>query len=371
MRLVFIGLSITSSWGNGHATTYRALLKALAARGHSITFLERDVPWYAQNRDLPAPDFAHVHLYRDLAELRRSYARLVAGADAVVVGSFVPDGVAVGSWVCATAKGLRAFYDIDTPVTLAKLERGDDEYLSTSLLQRFDLYLSFAGGPCLDTLELEYGARLARPLYCSVDPEVYRPLPSPSPRYTLGYLGTYSVDRQPKLDELLLRPAHLRSDLRFVVGGPQYPAGIVWPHNVERVEHVPPAAHRAFYGGQAFTLNLTRDDMVTAGWSPSVRLFEAAACGVPILSDRWPGIEQFFEPDDEIVLVDDAMDVLRALRGIGPERRQAIGQAARARVLRFHTAAVRARQLELYLAEARLAPAHAPLRKIAGAALSI
>lgn len=351
MKLVVLGLSITSSWGNGHATTWRALLSAFSRRGHEVTFLERDTPWYAEHRDLPDPAFCATRLYRSLDELMRRHAGLIAKADAVVQGSYVPEGVAVGEWVCRTARGIKAFYDIDTPVTLAKLARGDFEYLAPSLIPRFDLYLSFTGGPTLRRLEEDYGAPLARALYCSVDEQLYRPVPT-ALRWDLGYLGTYSADRQPKLERLLLEPARLLPDRRFVVAGPQYPGDTLWPENVARIEHLPPPEHPAFYGAQRFTLNVTRDDMVAAGWSPSVRLFEAAACGVPIVSDPWEGLSALFRPGEEILLAETAEEVRHILRELPEPRRRAIGAAAREKVLAGHTAAVRAAELEAYLREA-------------------
>ena len=276
LDITVLGLSITSSWGNGHATTWRALLRALAARGHRITFLECDVPWYREHRDLPDASWCRIRLYRDLTELQREHAATVALADVVVIGSYVPDGVAVARWVQSVADGLVVFYDIDTPVTLAKLERGDHEYLTPDLILHFDLYLSFAGGPSLERLERRFGARRARALYCAVDPETYRPLPLPK-RFDLGYLGTYSGDRQAALTRLLIEPARAAPDLAFVVAGPQYPSALAWPANVARHDHVPPHRHPAFYNGLHFALNVTRADMIAAGWSPSVRLFEAAA----------------------------------------------------------------------------------------------
>lgn len=351
MKLVVLGLSITSSWGNGHATTYRGLLREFSRRGHEVTFLERDVPWYAAHRDLPNPVFCRTRLYGGLDELQREHASLVAEADAVLLGSYVPDGVAVGEWIDATARGIKAFYDIDTPVTLAKLARQDHEYLAPDLIPRFDLYLSFTGGPTLARLEQEFGAPMARALYCCVDEELYRPR-ALQPRWDLGYLGTYSDDRQPKLEALLIEPARSRAAASFVVAGPQYPDGIEWPGNVERIEHLPPSEHPAFYARQRFTLNITRADMVAAGWSPSVRLFEAACCGVPILSDAWPGLTELFRPGLEILIVETAEDVSGHLQGCGEERRTAVAQAARARVLGAHTAAARAEELERYLREA-------------------
>jgi spore maturation protein CgeB len=350
LNLVVLGLSLSSSWGNGHATTYRALLKAFAARGHRVLFLERDVPWYADNRDLTDPDFCHLEFYSDLAGLE-AYRTAVAQADAVMVGSYVPDGVAVGKWVQTTAQGATAFYDIDTPVTLSKLERGDFEYLSPELIPSYDVYLSFTGGPTLERIKRLYGAPAAEALYCSVDPEAYPPLDKPK-QWDLSYLGTYSPDRQPTLEHLLIEPARRAPQLKFVVAGPQYPDTIDWPDNVERIDHVPPAEHAEFYAASRFTLNVTRRDMIEAGYSPSVRLFEAAACGTPIVSDVWDGIDTILTPGREIVLAREPGDVLDLLLGWPEERTRSLAGAARDRVLGSHTAAHRAGELEDFLTAA-------------------
>jgi spore maturation protein CgeB len=352
MRVVLLGLSITSSWGNGHATNYRALVRELTARGHEVLFLERDVPWYAAQRDLPRPPWGRTELYGSPEDLER-HAGDVAAADLVVIGSYVPDGVAVAERVLELAGGTVAFYDIDTPVTLGKLRRGDAEYLSPELVGRFDLYLSFTGGPTLEVLEEEYGARRAVAFHCLVDPEAYRPLEAP-PRWDLGYLGTYSDDRQPVLERLLLESARRAPQRRFSVAGPQYPEAIDWPRNVERIEHVPPGDHPRFYASQRFTLNVTRAEMREAGWSPSVRLFEAAACGVPVISDRWEGLDRIFAEGEEILIADSGEDVLRYLDEVGEEERRAIGARARRRVLAEHTAARRCEQLEEEVAEVRV-----------------
>ena len=344
LDIVVLGLSLSSSWGNGHATTYRALLGALHARGHDILFLERNQPWYAKHRDLLRPDFCHLELYDGIADLSR-YRREIAAADAVIVGSYVPDGVKVGEFVQRTAHGTKAFYDIDTPVTLGKLAKGDFEYISPPLIRGYDLYLSFSAGPALTTLTHRFGSPCARPLYCSVDPAVYRPTRQ-TPTYDLGYLGTYSDDRQPGLERLLLEPARIRPDLRFIVAGPLYPSGIEWPGNVTRLEHVPPSEHARFYGSCRFALNLTRSYMARIGYSPSVRLFEASACGTPIVSDSWPGLDVLFEPDREIALVERARDVVAVLAEWPERRRREIARRARQRVLAEHTSAHRALELE-------------------------
>ncbi|PTQ07889.1 glycosyltransferase [Sphingomonas oleivorans] len=363
MRLVVLGLSLSSSWGNGHATTFRALLAAFAARGHDILFLERDTPWYASQRDLAAPDYCRLEFYADLAGLQR-WCSEIAGADAVIVGSYVPDGAAVGRFVQEVAGGITAFYDIDTPVTLARLERDDCDYLSSELIPGYDVYLSFTGGPTLDLLEDHYGAPAARPLFCSVDPDSYPPL-DVKKRWDLSYLGTYSPDRQPMLERLLIDPARVMPDRRFVVAGPQYPADIDWPANVERIAHLPPADHALFYSASRFTLNVTRADMIRAGWSPSVRLFEAAACGTPIISDIWDGLAELFVPDREIILAFDGGAVAVALAQ-EDDVAAAIGRAGRARALAGHSAAQRAAELEAYLSEAMMRRAEAPALAVTG-----
>jgi spore maturation protein CgeB len=348
VKIVILGLSITSSWGNGHATTFRGLVRELAAKGHDVLFLERDVPWYASQRDLPNPPYCRTELYGSLEELKDRFEGEVRSADSVVVGSYVPEGVEVGRWVTEIVRGVTAFYDIDTPVTLAKLERQDYEYLSPDLIPRYRLYLSFTGGPTLSRLERQYGSPKALPLYCSFDPALYFPEPAKT-RWDLGYMGTYSDDRQPTVNELLLEAAKRMPEGRFVVAGPQYPASIVWPGNVERINHLPPSQHREFYNAQRFTLNVTREDMIRAGYSPSVRLFEAAACETPIISDYWDGLDSVFEIGREILVARSTAESLRYLREMPEDERRKVGERARRRVLAEHTAHHRAGELERYL----------------------
>jgi spore maturation protein CgeB len=349
LDIVFLGLSITSSWGNGHATTYRALLRALAERGHRVRFLERDVPWYAQNRDLPKPPFCRTELYGSLRDLRAHHSRVIGSADLVVLGSYVPEGIAVARWLLSVARHHTAFYDIDTPATLTALEAGRCEYLERALIPEFDLYLSFTGGPTLRRLETQFRARRAHPLYCSFDEHTYFP-EAHSLRWLLGYMGTYSADRQPGLQELMIAPAEQRPNDAFAVAGPLYPDHIVWPANVQRYFHLSPAEHRSFYCAQRFTLNLTRADMRAVGHSPSVRLFEAAACGTPIISDPWPGLDEFFTPGIEIFVASSREEMLKILSTISPAQARAVGQRARQRVLNSHTARHRALSLERYVA---------------------
>jgi len=350
LDIVIFGLSITSSWGNGHATTYRALIKALAQRGHRITFLERDTAWYREHRDMPSAPYCRIELYDSLKDVPQRYARIIKSADIVVLGSFVPDGAILGDWITSTARGVTAFYDIDTPVTLKRLEAGDGGYISPTIIPRFDLYLSFTGGPTLQLVERMYGSPRARALYCAVDVDRHAPV-DVAEKWTIGYLGTYSEDRQPLLQRLLIEPARRLPDDRFVVAGAQFPQDLRWPPNVEHFEHLAPGAHSGFYCSQRYALNLTRADMAARGYSPSVRLFETAACGVPVISDRWSGIETFFCPDREILIADSPNDVLRILRELQDAERREIAAAARARLLKEHTAEHRAIQFEQYVDE--------------------
>jgi spore maturation protein CgeB len=350
--IVIIGLTITSSWGNGHATTYRGLMRELVNRDHHVLFLERDMPWYAAHRDLAQPPYGKTELYSSFDDLKNKYTSVIQSAELVIVGSFVPDGIAVGEWVTHTAHGITAFYDIDTPVTLSKLLHRECEYISPDLIHRYDLYLSFAGGPILSVIEESFGSPMARPLYCSVDPEIYFPEIAEI-AYDFGYMGTYSQDRQEPLERLLLKPARKWRNGRFIIAGPQYPKEIIWPENVKHIDHIPPSGHRRFYCSQNFTLNITRADMVQAGYAPSVRLFEAAACGTPVISDYWEGLNTFFQFGDEILLSGSPEQTLRYLKEISSKERMQIGERARKRVLSAHTAVHRAEELECYFLEAR------------------
>ena len=348
MKLVVFGLTISSSWGNGHATTWRALLRAFAARGHEIVFYEWDAPWYAGNRDLARPGYVTLRLYD---EWERAAAHAVAeakDADATLVGSYVKDGRRVIDDLAEAGVDPLFFYDVDTPVTVAALRSGGAEYLRPDQVPLFTRYLSFTGGPFLhEVLEGELGAREARPLYCSVDVDRYHPTDvDPLLVSDLAYMGTYAPDRQPVLERFLIEPARRMPERKFYVAGPQYPDDIRWPANVLLNPHLPPSLHPTFYSSARWQLNATRAEMVQAGWSPSVRLFEAAACGAAMISDRWPGIEAFFTPGQEILLPESTEEVIDILRTTPDDARRAIGLAARGRILAEHTAAHRAEELE-------------------------
>lgn len=344
MKIAVLGLSLSSSWGNGHATTYRSLLKAMAARGHDITFYERDQPWYAAARDLSCPDFCRLVLYGSLEELAGRLSS-IADSDAVILGSYVTEGVAVANMLISAAARPLAFYDIDTPVTLAAVDAGQCDYLTPGLIPAFDLYLSFSGGETLRVLENAYGARRAAALPCCIDADVYRPLQK-AKRWDMGYLGTYSADRQPALERLMIGAARCLPQMNFVVAGPQYPDGIDWPPNIQRIDHVPPEDHPEFYASLRFALNITRADMIRFGHSPSIRLFEASACAVPLISDRWESMDAYFSVGHEILTAETTDEVVDILTRTDARQATEIGHAARARVLCSHEASCRAAQLE-------------------------
>ncbi|HEX3125718.1 MAG TPA: glycosyltransferase [Thermoanaerobaculia bacterium] len=346
MKLVVFGLTLSSSWGNGHATLWRGLCRALARQGHRVVFFERDVPYYAGHRDLRALPGTDLVLYPDWRGTLSRAGREVEDADVVMATSYCPDGVAACDLILDQHRALTVFYDLDTPVTLERLDAGEEvPYLPPYGLGGFDLVLSYTGGAALDALRDRLGAVRVAPLYGSVDPEAHRPSASlPEMRADLSYIGTYAADRQEGLDRLFLEPARRLPDRRFVIAGAQYPQDFPWTPNLFFVRHLPPADHPAFYGSSPLTLNVTRAAMARMGWCPSGRLFEAAACGTACLSDTWEGLDQFFEPGREILLAETPEDAVAALT-LPSEEIARIGRAARERALAEHTADHRAREL--------------------------
>lgn len=354
MKIVIFGLSISSAWGNGHATTFRALLKALHRRNHEIVFFEKEAEWYADNRDLPEPHYCRLILYERWPEILRRVRKELNDADVGMVGSYFPDGIEAIDELLDSRAEVKTFYDIDTPITIAQLrEHGKVPYLNAQQVSGFDVYFSFTGGPMLREIENTFGAKMAFPLYCSFDPQEYRRF-APNKRFAcdLSYMGTYASDRQAKLESLLVDAAKKLPKRKFIVAGSQYPKTITWPKNVRRIVHLNPKWHARFYSSSRVTLNVTRREMVIAGYSPSVRLFEAAACGATIISDNWPGLNSFFQPGREILLPIDAQDVVGYLSLRDSELRT-IGNAACARVLSEHTSEARARQFEEATSQAR------------------
>ncbi len=344
MKIVIFGLTVSSSWGNGHATLWRGLCRALGAAGHRVVFFEKDVPYYAEARDLWQVPGAELVLYREWDEARGRAAAELADADAGVVTSYCPDADAATALI-QESRAFPVFYDLDTPVTLARLDAGESvPYIPTGGLGGFGLVLSYTGAGALDALKQRLGARRVAPLYGHADPHVHARV-APAAHYSadLSYIGTYAADRQQRLESLLIEPARLRPGQRFVIAGAQYPADFPWSSNIYFVRHLPPVEHPQFYSSSRLTLNVTRRDMAAMGWCPSGRLFEAASCGTAVLSDWWPGLDEFFEPGREILVARDTGEALAAL-DLGAAELARIAAAGRERLLAEHTSAHRARQ---------------------------
>lgn len=351
MKFVIFGLTVSSSWGNGHATLWRGLLRALAQRGHRTVFFERDVPYYASHRDLFELPGTELVLYPNWDGVSGRAAQELQGADTAMVTSYCPDGVAASEMLMQSASpAVKVFYDMDTPMTLEALREGRPvPYIGPRGLRDFDLVLSYTGGDCLEELRSALGARRVATLYGHVDPQVHRPVaPAQAYRCALSYLGTYAADRQRALEALFIEPARRLPGQSFVIGGAQYPAQFPWAANIRFVRHLPPSEHPAFFCSSRLTLSVTRRAMADNGHCPSGRLFEAAACGTPLVSDWWPGIDSFLQPEHEVIVARRAEDVIQALEMPDSELGR-IAANARQRVLSDHTSERRAAQLERVL----------------------
>jgi spore maturation protein CgeB len=343
LKIVIFGLTISSSWGNGHATLWRGLCSALSRRGHSVVFYERDVPYYADTRDW----WEWARFYNDWEEALPQARRDTDAAEVAIVTSYCPDALAATGLILDSKAALKVFYDLDSPITLARLDSGETvPWVGERGYRDFDLVLSYAGGIALEKLRSVLGAKNVAPLYGSVDPEKHRPASACShPGTTLTYMGTYSADRDRALNDLFIEPARQLPGRRFLIGGSKYGNTFPWLPNIFYSDHVAPAGHAAFYRSAPLTLNVTRGPMVEIGYCPSGRLFEAAACGTAVLSDFWQGIGSFYAPDEEILIARDTDEAMAALCRPAEELAR-VGLRARERTLACHTAEHRAREFE-------------------------
>jgi spore maturation protein CgeB len=352
LKIVIFGLTVSSSWGNGHATPYRALLRALHRMGHRAVFYERDVPYYAKRRDFTSADFCELVLYSRWEDVRSRAQADASDADVVIHASYCVEGARIIDDLADVSGSLRVFYDLDTPITIEKLTAGNAEYLRADQIPHFDLYLSWCGGKLLHELEQRWHARKALPLYGCVDPDVHQRVAVPEQyRCLMSYMGTYAADRQQKVEALFLDAVRRRPDDTFVLAGSMYPEKIQWPPNLQHFEHVSPHDHPALYSSSRFTLNITRDAMSRGGFCPSGRLFEAAACGTPIISDWSTGLDHFFQSEEEVFIVRDTEDVLCALDA-SDEQLSRMARRARERTLAENSGECRAAQLIGYLEDA-------------------
>lgn len=363
MKIVVFGLTISSSWGNGHATLWRGLCKALARLGHDVVFFEHDVPYYAGSRDWHDLPGGELVLYGSWSSIRSRAQCELSDADAGIVTSYCPDALPAAAEIMNAQRPISVFYDLDTPVTLARLSSGESvPYIGAQGLSDFELVLSYTGGAALDALARSLGATNVQALYGHVDPEVHHRVAAvESYRADLSYLGTYAADRQNTLERLFVEPARKRPQNRFLIGGAQYPQDFPWTQNVHFVRHLPPSEHAAFYSSSRLTLNITRAAMARMGWCPSGRLFEAAACGAALLTDEWAGLEEFYSPGAEVLIARDTSQALSAME-ISDEELRRIGRAARERTLDEHTCHHRGRSLSDLLENTRSCVAMRRLR---------
>lgn len=346
MRILIFGLTVSSSWGNGHATIWRGLCNALSEAGHSITFFEKDVSYYRTHRDLGQPKGYGLQLYSEWNEIKPNAEKALTECDCAVVTSYCPDARTASDLILSNPKVFSIFYDLDTPITLNALDRqGTVDYIPAYGLEPFDLVLSYTGGKALDELKGQLGAKRVAPLYGSVDPATHRRVAT-DPHFAsdFSYLGTYAADRQAQLQELFLNPAGQLPEKKFCIGGALYPPDFPWTNNTYFVRHVAPPEHPAFYSSSKLTLNVTRGAMAEKGYCPSGRLFEAAACGTPIVSDWWEGLDHFFEPGKEILIAKSSVDAVQALN-LEDDELQSVSRASQQRTLGEHTATHRATEL--------------------------
>jgi spore maturation protein CgeB len=365
LKITVFGLTLSSSWGNGHATPYRAILRALNRLGHCITFYECDVPYYAMHRDFIRCDYCDLKFYSSWDAIRSHALSEAAESDVVMTASYVPEGARIADALLSLDGPLHAFYDLDTPITLSRLAEGDLDYVRAQQLSAFDLVLSWTGGEALLALERDFGVKIARPIFGCVDPDVYRPvLPWPALECALSYMGTYAPDRQAKLESMFLEPARKRPESLFLLAGSLYPPEWEWPANVRRSEHVSPPDHPALYSSSRLTLNLTRECMAASGYCPSGRFFEAAACGAPIVTDWFRGLDSFFKPGQELLVANDADEVSQVL-DLPREDLLLMASRARQRTLDEHTGHQRAlSMLNAFEAARSLAPRTPPDSRI-------
>jgi spore maturation protein CgeB len=349
VRIAFFGSSLVSSYWNGGATYYRGIVRALAERGHAVTFYEPDAYERQAHRDIADPPWAEVVVWEPTEARARALVRGARGADLVVKASGV--GVLdaeLEDAVAALDGPTRIFWDVDAPATLARVEEGAGDSFR-ELIPAYDLVLTYGGGDPVVERYRALGARDCVPVYNALDPETHHPVQR-DPRFAadLAFLGNRLPDREARVDEFFLRAAELAPERAFLFGGSGWD-GKPLPANVRALGHVGTGDHNALNSTPLAVLNVTRDSMVANGWSPPTRVFEAAGAAACLITDAWEGIELFLEPGTEVLLAADGHAVASHVQGLTRDMAERIGRAARERVLREHTYAHRAEQVEAVL----------------------
>ena len=347
-----IGRSILSSSRNPVAELYRGLINELAQHGHRTTYLEPYDFGGIAHRDMLRSPYCEVWTYGDVDSLVEEYLAAIQSADLVLLGCDVPEADRIAQWICNEARGITIYYDTDLARTLRGLQEGNNccTYLSQQSISDFHLYLSTTGGPVLQQMAERYGVRCARPLYESIDPFAFYRMDIEK-SYDLGFIGNYKAERSELIDRLLIGPARTTPNRQFVLAGDNYPAERKWPQNLTYLEHLPHTNHVDYYNRQSCSLILGRNDRRELGYTPSRQLLAAAACGVPVLTAPWAGIDEFFESKLDLFEVSSEQDVLDVLYGTDEPTRRRVGTRARERVLESHTTAHRAQQLLDYWQE--------------------
>jgi spore maturation protein CgeB len=349
MRIAFFGSSLVSSYWNGAATYYRGLIRALARRGHEVTFFEPDAFERQQHRDIPDPSWAEVVVWEPTEQRARKLIASAARYDVVVKASGV--GVLdseMERMVAALTGPIRIFWDVDAPATLARLDAVPDDAFRP-LVHDYDLVLTYGGGRTVVERYLLLGARDCIPIYNALDPDEHHPAP-PDERFQadLALLANRLPDRETRIDRFFLDAALAAPGSTFLLGGAGWDDKPL-PPNARSCGHVGTADHNAFNSTPLAVLNVTRESMAANGWSPATRVFEAAGAGSCLVTDAWAGIEDFLEPDSEVLVAHDGEEVARHLAKLTPARAAAIGRAARRRIVASHTYAHRAEQVESVL----------------------
>lgn len=355
MKIAFYGSSLLSSYWNGAATYYRGLLRAMAQRGHDIVFYEPDAYDRQKHRDIDAPDWCQVVVYDATPHAMTQAARRAASADVVVKASGVgyeDDALLQAVMANARQGAIRIFWDVDAPATLAEISPQPQHPLRKAL-SGLDLVLTYGGGDPVVEAYRALGAVACRPIYNAHDPDTHHPAP-PDGRFDadLGFLGNRLPDREARVEQFFLEPAKRLADRRFLLGGAGWGARAL-PANVRWLDHVPTRDHNAFNCTPMAVLNINRESMAAAGFSPPTRVFEAAGAGACLITDAWEGVGMFLRPGEEILVARDGRDVADILRGLDRDRASAIGERALARVLRDHTYAQRAADVDEAFAAAR------------------
>jgi len=357
MNIAFYGSSLLSSYWNGAATYYRGILRALAERGYRITFYEPDAFERQAHRDIDPPDWARVVVWPATPEGLAAVVAEAGAADVVIKASGVgvyDDELLEGVLRAARPDALTIFWDVDAAATLDELRARPDHPVRAAL-GALDMVFTYGGGPPVVGAYRAMGARACVPVYNALDPATHFPVP-PDPRFAgeLGFLANRLPDREARVEEFFLRPAAALPDRRFLIGGSGW-GDKAMPGNVQAIGHVGTGDHNAFNCTPRAVLNVARDSMATAGYSPATRVFEAAGAGACLITDAWEGIGMFLAPDSEVLVARDGQDVAEHLARLTPERAQAIGAAALARVRREHTYALRASVVDTVLRQLRAA----------------